>query len=411
VLVAFPLLATTVTRDPVLISGVAFASTLPWLVVALPAGALADRLSRRFLVIGVETARAAVVLALAAAIATHHLKIVELYLAAFLITAMETVFDSATMAVVPQLLGPEALVLGNSRMFVAQTTGEQFIGPALGGIAFAAAKSVPAFGDGLSFLASAALLALALRPASRLGKHGHRGSEFGLVEPSSAGLRPSLSRDISTGLRWLWNEQRLRILTPLVSVFAFCQGMTLAVIVIYCTRVLHLSGTGFGLFVATTATGNVVGGWAAPRVNDRLGTGMTLLAAGVLGGAGLAAVGLTSATGIAIVALIAEAVAVGIGNVASVALRQQIIPLDLAGRVSATMRSCIFGSAAIGALVGGALVVAAGAHAPFAFGGVVQIAAALLLGGALIARLAAHESQVVDVRDSVDLREQAVEVP
>ncbi len=411
VLVAFPLLATTITRDPILISGVAFAATVPWLVLALPAGAIADRVSRRFLIIGVETARAGVVFALAIAIATHHLGIVELYVAAFFITTMETLFDSATMAVVPQLLDAEALVVGNSRLFVAQMTGEQFIGPALGGIAFAAAKSIPAFGDGLSFLASAALLALALRPASRLGKHGHRRTEFGLVEPSSEEPRPSFGRDISTGIRWLWNERRLRLLTVLVSVFAFCQGMTLAVIVIYCTRVLHLGGTGFGLFIAATATGNVLGGWAAPRVNDRLGTGPTLLAAGVLGGAGLATVGLTSVTGVAIVALVAEAVAVGIGNVASVALRQRIIPLDLAGRVSSTMRSCIFGSGAIATLVGGALVVAAGPHAPFAFGGVAQVAAALLLGGALIARLAADEGAVVDVRETVDLREQVVEVP
>src|SRR5579864_8031666 len=77
VLVAFPLLATTVTRDPILISGVAFAATVPWLVFALPAGAIADRVSRRSVIVGVETARAGAVLALATAIATHHLGIVE----------------------------------------------------------------------------------------------------------------------------------------------------------------------------------------------------------------------------------------------------------------------------------------------------------------------------------------------
>jgi MFS family permease len=104
-------------------------------------------------------------------------------------------------------------------------------------------------------------------------------------------------------------------------------------------------------------------------------------------------------------ALMVEALAVGVGNVSSVALRQRLIPLPMMGRVSSTMRSCILGAGAIATLIGGALVVLAGAHAPFAIGGVVQILAALVIGGALARRLAADERQVVDLREMIDLTE------
>jgi hypothetical protein len=92
------------------------------------------------------------------------------------------------------------------------------------------------------------------------------------------------------------------------------------------------------------------------------------------------------------------------------ALRQQLIPLSLAGRVSSAMRSVIIGSGAIATLIGGGLVALLNARLPFVVGGVGQLLATILIGGALARRLAAGERQVVDVTDTIDLREQPVEV-
>src|SRR5579862_9141536 len=89
-LIAFPLLAVQLTRSPVLIAGVEFAVTAPWLVFGLLAGAFVDRASRRRLLIFVEVARMAVMLLLGAAIASHHLVLIDVYAAAFLITSLET---------------------------------------------------------------------------------------------------------------------------------------------------------------------------------------------------------------------------------------------------------------------------------------------------------------------------------
>ncbi|KMS84618.1 MFS transporter, partial [Streptomyces regensis] len=59
--VAFPLLAATVTRDPVLIAGLSAAQFLPWLLLAVLAGALLDRVDRRKAIVLANTARAAAI--------------------------------------------------------------------------------------------------------------------------------------------------------------------------------------------------------------------------------------------------------------------------------------------------------------------------------------------------------------
>jgi MFS family permease len=167
--------------------------------------------------------------------------------------------------------------------------------------------------------------------------------------------------------------------------------------------------SGFGFFSAAAASGNTIGAWAAPRVHRLLGGGRTLLAAGVTGGVALLAVGLTSTTVVAAVALGVEAVAVGVGKVAILALRQRLTPIELAGRVSAAIRSTVVGAASIATLTGGALVVVMGSRAPFAIGGVAQIVVAVLIGGALARRLAADEREVLDLTEAVDVRETTVD--
>jgi len=409
--VAFPLLATRLTHSPVLIAGAALAARLPWLLVALPAGAYVDRVSRRRVLGAVEVVRMAILAVLGAVVLAHRLNLVELYTAAFLLTSCETLFDAASMAVVPQLAGPDGLVEANSRMVIAQMSGEQFIGPALGGLAVAASASLPVLADSASFALSAVLLWAALRSIRRLGLHGRTRSTSGfeLIEPIREPRRASIVADIRAGLVWLVHETRLRLVAALIGSFALCQGLGFGIMVLYCTRALHLSGTGFGVFTAAVAVGNVVGAWAAPRADLRLSPGPLLVAAGVLAATAFLVVAMTDSVGIAVVALALEAVAVGAGNVISVALRQRLIPLELAGRVSAAMKSVVLGAASAGTILGGVVVAAIGVHAPFAIGGALQLVAAIAIGGALARRLAADEGQLVDVTETVDLREQPVE--
>jgi hypothetical protein len=272
---------------------------------------------------------------------------------------------------------------------------------------------LPVLLDAASFAVSAGLLTLALRPVRRLGRHGpvRDDDEFALQEPTKDGRHPSFVGQIRDGLAWLVREPRVRLLCSLNASLAFCQWLGFGVLVIYCTRVLHLGAVGFGVFSAAGASGNTVGAWAAPRVDAKLGPGRTLLLAGLACGLGFIVVGTTTNVAAAVAALWTEALAVGVGRVAIIALRQRITPLELAGRVSAVIRATVVGAGAIATLLGGALVVVINPHAPFAIGGALQMIAAIVLGGALVRRLASADEDVVDVTDAIDLREQPVEVP
>jgi len=383
--VAFPLLATSLTHSAALIAGVAMASRLPWLVVALPAGALADRFDRRRMLTTIEASRMAVLLALGLSIATHRVDLLQLYLAAFLLGSFETGFVATTQAVLPEVIPGDQLAKGNGRLFAAQMAGEQFAGPAVGGLLFAAAAALPFVADGLSFAASAALLALALprRPRRRV------------AAPVTVARR-SIRSEVAEGVTWLTRQPVLRLVAVMIATFAFCQSMGLAILVVYGLRVLHLSGSAFGLFVAGGAIGNLIGALGAHRVLARVGIGRLLVGAGVLAGTAFLLVAGTSSVAVALGAFILEAVAVGLGNVASLSLRQSMIPRELAGRVNAALRMCISGAAAIGALAGGALATVSGAQAPFLAGGVLQLLAGLAIGVPLSRALA-------DQRDADDL--------
>jgi MFS family permease len=173
--------------------------------------------------------------------------------------------------------------------------------------------------------------------------------------------------------------------------------MVLAILVLYCLRVLHLGHAGFGLFLALAAVGNVVGGLLAGRITARLGTGRVVFAAALLAAAAYVVVGLTSALGVALLALAAEAVAVAVGNVATLSLRQSVIPCELLGRVGNAFRMCIFGVIPLGALAGGLIAHSVGLHAVFLVAGGLQLVVIAMVGPRLARRLAGLTSLPKDV--------------
>src|SRR5918997_4085368 len=100
-LVAAPLLAAALTRDHALVAGLAFAQRLPWLLFALFSGALADRLDRRRAMVAVGTCRAALIGILGVAVLLDRASLPLLYVVFFLLSAGETLFDTATATVLP----------------------------------------------------------------------------------------------------------------------------------------------------------------------------------------------------------------------------------------------------------------------------------------------------------------------
>jgi MFS family permease len=369
VIVAFPLLALTLTSQPVLIAGVAIAGRLPALLFSIPAGALVDRVNRRRLVFVVNLVRFVALAAFAGVVLAGTDSLSAVYATVFVIGTGDMVFNVATQACLPSMVSGPDLPRANSYLATADVSGEQFVGPAIGGLTFAAARVLPFIADAASFLASAFLLRHALP---------------GKVRRSDR--RPFFA-DIRAGLRWFLSNRLLRVLAVVVASLAFCQAMVFAELVLYGTRQLHLGHVGYGLFIAGTATGDIVGSLGAGRIYARWGPARCIVGAAVLAGTAYLVLSETSAVATALVVLFLEAGAVAVGNVATLSLRQRVIPLELLGRVGSAFRLLLFGLVPVGALTGGLVTAAFGLSTAFRTAGIIQLVVLVLAAPMLIWRI------------------------
>jgi Na+/melibiose symporter-like transporter len=359
VLAAFPLLALRVTHNPLLISGMVVAARLPWLIVALPAGAFVDRSDRRRLVGIVDSSRAVLVAAVAVAALVGTVPIEFLYLAAFLVGVGDTLVSACMRATIPEIATGDDLVETNGRIGAAQTAGTRFVGPGIGGLLFSLSTSLPFFGDAASYVGSAVMF------RSAMPRVEHPRTEPGFT----------IWRDVRTGLRWLFSSPSLRVLMVVISSFAFCQAIVLAVLVLYATSVLHLGATGYGVLLAVAGAGDVLASLFARRIYAKLGTFGSIATAGVVAAGGYLLLAFTTDAVLAGLALVLEASATSLGNVATLSTRQRLIPRERFGLVNNAFRMPITGLIPLGSLAGGALVVAAGFRVTFFSAGVLQLAA------------------------------------
>ncbi|MET9726275.1 MFS transporter [Streptomyces zaomyceticus] len=151
---ALPLLAASLTDDPLLIASVTACGFLPWLLFGLLGGAVADRVDQRRAMWVVDLVRGGLMAAFAVAVALGHAGIALLLVLAFALTTLQTLFDNAATALLPALVPTEALAAANARLM----TGQQFAGGLL------AAPVVPALllaGPAVPYAADAATYVLA----------------------------------------------------------------------------------------------------------------------------------------------------------------------------------------------------------------------------------------------------------
>jgi MFS family permease len=352
---ALPLLAVTITRDPRLVAVVTAASYLPWMVLSLPAGALVDRYDRATLMWRAQAVQAAVVAAVVIAVVFRDANIAVLGLAGLLLGSAEVIFSNAAQAILPALVPPELLARANGSQQVSLTVGETFLGPPAGSLLFAVAAALPFGLDALSFAGSAALLAR----LPRTGQAGGREAD----QPGTA-----IRTQIAEGLRWLFRHRLLRVVAVLLGVFNFANQMGQAVLVLLATQTLHVGTRGYGLLLAVTAVGSVLGGLVSPAVTRRLGLLPSLIIAGAVDAAVFAGLGLAPDAAVAALMLAGQGFAVTMWNVVTVSLRQQVVPAHLLGRVNSVYRMLGWGLMPLGALAGGFVAHAAGLRAPYLVG-------------------------------------------
>ena len=351
-LVAAPLLAATLTRDPLEIAGLAFAGRLPWLLFALPSGVLVDRLDKRRLMAAVDLFRSAAVGLLGLVVLLDLASLPLLYGIFFLVGTAETLFDTASVSAVPAVAATEDLQKANGRLYAGQILANNMAGPPLGGLLFAASAALPFLLDAGTFAAAAALI-LTLR-----GRFHTRSAE-GLTPPTS------VRAETAEGLLWLRHHRLLLALTLTIGVMNLTFGAVFAVWVLYAQERLGVGPLGYGILAAAIPVGGVLGGLVAERVSGLLGAGTTLRAGLLVEVVTHVVLALTTTAWTACAILTLFGLHAVVWGTVSASLRQELVPENLMGRVNSIYLLFDAGSAAFGALLGGLIAGAFGLTAPF----------------------------------------------
>lgn len=248
-LVAYPLLVLAVTGSPAKAGVVGFARQLPIAVLALPAGALADRVNRKYLMVTCDAVRAVALASIPIAIVTGSVPYALIVLVA-VIDGAGFVFTYVTergamrQLVAPEQLG-EAVARNESREF-----GAMLAGPPLGGLLFAIGRAVPFLADSISYAASV-VSKLLIR------------SEFQETRIDAA---PGRARE---GLRWVWDRPFFRVCMLLFGCSnPIFTGLYLLIVVL--AKQDGASSGQIGVMLGIAATGGLIGALLAPRLLGRL---------------------------------------------------------------------------------------------------------------------------------------------
>lgn len=363
---AFPLLVASLTRDPVLVAAATFAGRLPWLLFAVPSGALVDRMNRRRVMVTTNLARTGLVGVLTWSIASGSVSLVLIYVVGFALGTAETFFDTSSEALVPAIVDRDLLPNANARFQLFEWTGNTFIGPPLGAALFGVAAALPFGLNAVSFAVAAgliALIAVELPPRRRT---------------SEAQLRV----EVLEGLRWLWRQPVIRTLALMAGATNLVTFGIISVFVLFAQDVLGIDDVGYGILLATLGVGGLIGASFAARIVAKVGPGVAAQATVLIGALLNVALGLTSNPWVAGGILFTYGLSITLWNVVSVSLRQSITPDELRGRVAGASRLVTWGAQPVGAALGGVVAAWLGIRAPFFLA-----AAGLLLSFALTLRL------------------------
>lgn len=361
-MVAYPWLASAVTRSPILIAAAGFASRLPWLIFTLHAGVLTDRFDRRKLIVAMDFMRGLLTVFVGLVVffnkdsfpALDELTSITnletnwpiyftLLITAFLFGLAEVLRDNSAQTLMPSVVAKENLEKANGRMWSAESLTNSFIGPPLGSLLIGIAIFIPFFFDAASFFFAVALI------ASLKGT-------FKPVADEKPREKINFKAEIKEGFVWLWAHPLLRPMAIILGSMNGLGTMIGATFILFAQEVLQTSVFTFALLGTAGAVGGTVGGLLAPKISAKFGSGrslaMTLAAAPI----GSLIIALTTTWQVVWVVVVFETFFAILWNTITVSLRQSIIPTHLLGRVNSVYRFFAWGSIPIGMFVGGGLV-------------------------------------------------------
>lgn len=330
------------------------AGSAPVLAAGLVAGVWVDRLRRRPLMITADLGRALLLGAIPLAAVLGWLRLEHLFLVAPLVGVLTVLFDVASQSFVPDLVDREGVLEANSKLAVSASLAEVTTPGLTGVLVQSITAPLAILLDALSFVCSAACIALIRAPERT---------------PAAAGQGRHLGREIAEGLRVVARSPILRALAGQAATQTFFGSFIAVLYALYAIRELHIGPVLLGLTIGVGGLSNLAGALLAERVMRRFGVGPTILGttlcsasalliplAGVAGGGPLVATAILGASQ-------AFDASWSIYDINVLSTRQAITPPALLGRVNATMQLLGAGLAPLGALAGGALAELIGVQA------------------------------------------------
>jgi predicted MFS family arabinose efflux permease len=350
-LAAGPLLVASQTLNPLAVAMAALLQRLPWLMFGLFAGVIADRVSRRAIVVTTGLVRVTVLTVLTALIITHRANTPVVLAALFLFGVNETFADTAATTLAPMLVDKPDLGTANSRTLAGMIVGSQLAGPPIGAALFAAGRALPFISETVCVLAGVLLITRIRLPAHTGRAHAGRVRE-----------------EIAEGWRWLWRHPAVRTLAITIFTFNITFGAAWSVLVLYARQRLGMGAVGFGLITTAMAVGGLAGSASYGWLERRVPLGVIMRGGLIIETLTHLALALTRWMWLALIIFTIFGAHAFVWGTTSTSVRQRAVPTEFQGRVSSVYLTGMVGGIVIGSALGGAAATAWGITAPFWLG-------------------------------------------
>ena len=364
VAIAYPWLASAVTRSPLLIALSAVVSRLPWLVFTLHAGVITDRFNRKRIIVAMDTLRGLLTIAIGIFVylereslpslneltsltnlETNYTLYSVILITAFLFGLAEVLRDNCAQTLMPAVVEDKDLEKANGRMWSAESLTNSFIGPPLGSFIIAIAIFLPFFVDAVTFFLAAALIA-GMKPTVKS------------FEPETKSGPINFRAEIKEGFSWLWSHTLLRPMAIILGLLNAIASLSAAVYILFAQEVLNTTVFIFAVLGTAAAVGGILGGLLGPKISEKIGSGRSLAIALFVMPLGALLIGFASQWYVVWALIFFQTFAGVLWNVVTVSLRQSLIPTNLLGRVNSVYRFFAWGTIPIGTLLGGGVVFA-----------------------------------------------------
>jgi MFS family permease len=371
-LLAIPYIATVVLKaSPLEVALLGAVEMAPFILLALPAGAWLDRVRRRPVLIAGDIGRGLALLTIPIAYAAGVLTIWQLYAVGFITGSLTVLFDVADQSYLPALLERDDLVEGNAKLQLPQSSAT-ILGPGIGGgLIGLVGAPFAVVADAISFFVSGGLI-------SRIRKHEPRPER----RVTESGSQSSIGEDIREGLEYVLGNPYLRMIGGSTATCNLGTGIAFSIFPVFAYRELGLSALLVGTVLGAGGFGLLLGALTSERLSRRIGVGPAIVGSMFLMGPAMLLYALMPSDPLLAAALLFGSIFLSgftgvVYNVNQVSFRQAITPLDIQGRMNATMRFIVWGTLPLGSLIGGLLASFLPLRTTILFGGAVTAVAFL----------------------------------